>query len=192
MVIVGLGNPGERYDGTRHNVGRVVVEGLAGAGFTSGRGDYLRKRTSIGGSRVQLVLPLVFMNDSGRAVVPALEEAGAEPSELLVVCDDVNLDLERLRLRPSGTDGGHNGLASVIERLGTTGFGRLRLGVGAPPDDVDLADYVLSPFEPEERPRVDGMVTRARDALRCVAREGFARAMSEYNRQPGPDEGPGT
>mgnify|MGYP006300858783 CR=1 FL=1 len=193
MVIVGLGNPGERYVGTRHNAGRLVVEELARSTrsrFASGRGDYQRTRTRIGGRRVDLVLPLVYMNESGRAVVAALEEADAEPSELLVICDDVNLDLGRIRLRPSGTDGGHNGLASAIECLGTTSFARLRLGVGEPPDAVDLADYVLAPFREDEESEVEEMVRRACEAVRCAMTEGLERAMSWHNRRAGSEPEP--
>jgi len=186
MVIFGLGNPGARYEGTRHNIGRAVVQELArraGLRFSAGRGDYLRATTTIGGRRVELVLPLVYMNESGRAVVPALEAADADASELLVVCDDVNLELGRIRLRPSGRDGGHNGVASVIECLGTVSFGRLRLGVGGPDDEQDLADFVLDPFEDDERPHVEDMIVRAQEAVQNVLVYGFERAMSEYNRK---------
>jgi PTH1 family peptidyl-tRNA hydrolase len=193
MVIVGLGNPGKRYEHTRHNAGWDVVEALAarhGSRFSIGRGDFLRSETSIGGRSVHLVLPLVFMNESGRAVVRALEEASAGPSELLVVCDDVNLEPGRLRLRPSGSDGGHNGVASVIDHLGTSEFARLRLGVGAPPPEVDLADYVLATFEPAERPVVDEMLERAQEAVLAALTLGFDRAMSEHNRRTGSSDEP--
>lgn len=191
-VIVGLGNPGEDYRGTRHNAGANVVAGLArahGVKFRAGRGDFLTGTGTISGRPVQLVLPLTFMNASGRAVAGAMEATGASAEVLLVVCDDVNLPLGRLRLRTGGSSGGHNGLASVIGSLGTEGFARLRLGVGGAPEGTDLADFVLEPFDERELPEVEAMGRRAVEALEFLLDRGMRAAMNEYNRwSPGEDE----
>ncbi|MCK4512390.1 aminoacyl-tRNA hydrolase, partial [bacterium] len=142
-VIAGLGNPGKEYEGSRHNVGFLVVAGLAdgcGIRLSAGRGDFMTGVGRIAGTHVRFVMPLTYMNGSGRAVEQVLEEMGAMPDEVLVICDDVNLPLGQLRFRRSGSAGGHNGLSSVIERLGTEGFARLRLGVGRPPDGDEMVD----------------------------------------------------
>jgi len=193
-VIVGLGNPGREYDGTRHNVGFRVVNELARRSRTdlrAGRGEYLSGSGRIAGRAVELALPLTYMNLSGLAVRQVLAAAGSDASGLLVVCDDVNLPLGTLRLRRSGSDGGHNGLSSIIFQLGTEEFARLRLGVGAAPDGTDLADHVLDRFGEEERPSVEEMVSRAADAIGLLIARGLDTAMQEYNRRPAdePDAG---
>jgi PTH1 family peptidyl-tRNA hydrolase len=192
-VIVGLGNPGREYDGTRHNVGFRVVLGLAreaGIGLHAGRGEFLSGSGRIAGRAVELALPLTYMNLSGVAVRQLLSATGAEPEDLLVVCDDVNLPLGRIRLRRAGSAGGHNGLSSIISQLGTEEFARLRLGVGAAPDGKDLVDHVLDTFAEAETQAVEEMIGRAADAVRLLLARGFDAAMQEHNRKPAgePDE----
>jgi len=186
-VIAGLGNPGQEHDGTRHNAGFRVIARLAeGHGFrlVAGRGDFLSGSGRIAGRAVELCLPLSYMNLSGVAVRQLLSSLGREPSDLLVVCDDVNLPLGRLRLRRGGSDGGHNGLRSIIEQLGTEEFSRLRLGVGGAPQGTDLAEYVLDTFEADELALVDDMIARADGAVRLLLARGMDQAMQEHNRRP--------
>ena len=183
---MGLGNPGKEYEGSRHNAGSLVVAGLAdecGIRLSAGRGDFVGGRGRCAGEPVMLVVPLTYMNASGRAVAQALDEAEAGPGELLVVCDDVDLPLGRLRLRAAGGDGGHRGLASVIAALGTEEFARLRLGVGRPPEGGDTADYVLDAFSVEEGATVREMVERGAEAVRTMLREGIEQAMTVFNRR---------
>ncbi len=184
-VIVGLGNPGSEYEGSRHNAGFLVVAGLAD-GFrirlAAGRGDFMSGKGRIAGQGVRLVMPLTYMNASGEAVARVLAESGAEPSDLLVICDDVNLPLGMLRLRERGSDGGHNGLKSIIESLGTSSFARLRLGVGRPVDEV-MTDFVLDRFAESERSEVDEMLARSRDVIVTMLRQGIRRAMTAFNRK---------
>lgn len=179
-VVVGLGNPGPRYLGTRHNVGFRVVDALAppGAGWeASEQAETARARC--GAEEVILVKPLTYMNRSGDAVRALQEQVGFEPDQVLVVVDDFLLDFGRLRLRRGGSDGGHNGLASVLGRLQTDQIPRLRLGIGPVPDDRDDTDFVLSPFGANED--VDGLVERGRAAAHCWADEGIDAAMNRYN-----------
>lgn len=192
-VVIGLGNPGPRYAGTRHNVGYDVVDRLAeaaGIRLGQGPGAYLSAEAPEQG--LWLVRPTTFMNVSGEAVAAVRDAAGVEPSALLVVLDDVALPLGTLRLRRRGSDGGHNGLASVIEALGTTEVPRLRLGVGAarmPPPEF-LAEFVLARFEPEERLAVDRMIARAAEAAQCWAESGIDAAMNVFNMQERDPEEP--
>jgi len=191
-VIAGLGNPGQEYEGSRHNVGFLVVAGLAdgcGIRLSAGRGDFMSGVGQIAGARVRLVTPLTYMNRSGLALAQVLEETGAAPDELLVICDDVNLPLGQLRLRGSGSAGGHNGLSSIIERLDTESFARLRLGVGRPPDGEDLVDFVVDLFEDAERTDVDEMVARAVAAVELLLSDGIEAAMTAFNRRTDPAEG---
>jgi PTH1 family peptidyl-tRNA hydrolase len=191
-VVVGLGNPGEEHRGTRHNAGHVVVAGLAAEfriGLAAGRGDFVSGAGSIGGAKVLLVLPLTYMNRSGDAVRDALAASGALPDQLLVVCDDVDLPLGQLRFRRRGSDGGHNGLGSIIERLGTEAFARLRLGVGRPPEGVEVADFVLDRFSPEEEEPARDMTRRGIEALVLMLHEGLTAAMNEFNRRIIPEAG---
>jgi PTH1 family peptidyl-tRNA hydrolase len=194
-VIVGLGNPGADYEGSRHNAGFLVVAGLAeacGLVLSAGRGDFISGNGRIEGTSVRLTLPLTYMNRSGLAVAQILAEADVTASEMLVICDDVNLPLGQLRLRPSGSDGGHNGLASIIESLGTESFARLRLGVGSPPQGEDRADYVLDTFREDERETVADMVERSISAVRSVLRDGIDSAMTVCNRRTDADDRKGT
>ena len=194
-VIAGLGNPGEAYRASRHNAGSLVVAGLAaeyGIRLAAGRGDFMSGVGSIGGARALLVVPLTYMNRSGDALSEALAGCGGAPEDLLVVCDDVDLPFGQLRFRRSGGDGGHKGLRSIIERLSSDAFARLRLGVGRPPSDVETSDYVLDRFLPEEEEPAREMTARAVDAVALMLREGLEAAMNEYNRRLVPKEDPTT
>jgi PTH1 family peptidyl-tRNA hydrolase len=184
FVIAGLGNPGPRYTKTRHNLGFHVVEAIAAA--RRGRwGEPARKaRTAsvrLGGGHGLLVEPLTYMNLSGDALAPILIEESLPSSRLLVICDDIALPLGQIRLRASGSDGGHNGLKSIIERLNTTDFPRLRMGVGPVPPRVDAAEFVLAEFLPEEEEAVAAMI---KDAAACAESwlfDGIGKAMSKFN-----------
>jgi PTH1 family peptidyl-tRNA hydrolase len=182
--VVGLGNPGERYRRTRHNVGFMVVDALAArAGARSGaeRDDAWVAETELAGQPVLLVKPLTFMNRSGIAVERVAGRAGASPQETVVVVDDWALELGRLRIRQRGSHGGHNGLRSLIETLGTDEFPRVRCGIGRGEAVADMAEFVLSPFPPEDVLVVQEMVGQACDAVACVVREGAEAAMNRFN-----------
>lgn len=183
-VIVGLGNPGPQYKWTRHNLGFLVVEQLAeslGASFTKEKHQGLLCETATGGTRLLLIKPLTFMNRSGDCVAPAVHNKIDGPEDVLVVTDDINLPLGKLRIRAGGSAGGHNGLKSLIERLGSDAFARLRLGVGDERTTGDLADHVLSKFRPEEKEPVEKMLERAVDAAIRWAERGVEAAMNEFN-----------
>ena len=193
-VIAGLGNPGKDYEGSRHNVGFLVVAGLAdgcGIRLSAGRGDFMSGSGRIAGAAVNLVLPLTYMNRSGHALERVVEETGVAGDRVLVVCDDVNLPLGQLRLRASGSAGGHNGLASVIERIGTNDFPRLRVGVGQPHGGEELVDFVLERFAASEQELVDEMTVRAMDAVKRLLGDGIGAAMTEFNRRLDPAEDAG-
>jgi len=184
-AVVGLGNPGARYAATRHNLGFLVVDAFAEGlrPVWSSDASYGYAVVASEGQEVALVKPATFMNSSGVAVKEALSRFGATPEDLLVIVDDVQLPLGRIRIRRRGSDGGHNGLLSIVECLGTTAFPRLRLGVGAPPEGEEMIDFVLGVFAPHEREAVSEMVGRATDALRVVLREGIESAMNEFNKR---------
>lgn len=187
-IVLGLGNDGAAYRGTRHNAGFEVADVLAertGAEFQS-RGDLGRlawtAATEIAGERVVLAKPRTLMNLSGRAAAALCRRFTAEPSDLLVVYDDADLALGRVRVRPEGGAGGHNGIRSLIEVLGTPAFPRVKLGVrGEGRDARDLADYVLDKFLPDERPIVARMVASGADAVETVVAEGVATAQRTFN-----------
>ena len=184
-LVVGLGNPGARYRGTRHNVGFEVVDALAGRhGLTMQPWKTLAEtaewRRPEG--RVWFVKPTKFMNLSGEAVIALMGFYKVELADVLVICDDVNLPVGRLRARPEGSDGGNNGLASIITSLGTDGFSRLRIGVGRGDPRRDLADHVLSKFSPDDLALVKTAVDRAVDAVGVWIEEGIARVMNQFNR----------
>jgi len=186
FLIVGLGNPGRRYDGTRHNIGFDVVDDLArrhrAEWEAAPRGvDALVARWRLADTVV--VKPLTFMNLSGQAIVGLLQFYKIDPAGLLVVVDDVNLELGRLRIRSRGSAGGHNGLKSVIAALGSEEFARLRIGVGRGDGRRDLADHVLAKFEAEERPIVAETVSRTTDAVELFVAEGIGPVMNRYNRK---------
>jgi PTH1 family peptidyl-tRNA hydrolase len=185
--VVGLGNPGERYRRTRHNVGYMVVDALAArAGIRKG-GEVAEAwvaSADVAGEGALLVKPTTFMNRSGVAVDRLLGLKAGEARDLIVVLDDVALGLGRIRIRERGSHGGHNGLRSVIEVLGTEEFPRLRVGILKGEPGEDLADYVLAPFPAEDVLVVQEAVDRAADAVECVIREGIGAAMNRFNPAP--------
>jgi len=186
-VIVGLGNPGDEYRGSRHNVGFLVIAGLAresGVRLAAGRGDFLRGLGRVGGRDAALVLPLTFMNRSGTAVVQALGELESGPEDLLVVCDDVSLPLGSLRIRKRGGDGGHRGLGSIISSLGSREFARLRIGIGMPEQAFEMVDFVLGRFHGDEAPIVEEATSLAIEAIETALARGIETAMNAYNRRP--------
>jgi PTH1 family peptidyl-tRNA hydrolase len=185
-LVVGLGNPGARYAGTRHNVGFEVVDRIARQrGLEWERGprqvssDICRWRPA----DVLLAKPLTFMNASGPAVVGLVQFFKLEIGDVLVVVDDTNLELGRLRTRAAGSAGGHNGLKSLIQALGTDAFPRMRLGVGRGDERRDLADHVLAKFEPGELEGVDEMIDRASQAVELFVAEGIQPVMNRFNRK---------
>jgi len=193
-VIVGLGNPGAKYAGTRHNVGFEVIDYLAaGPGCSSFRERFeaFVAEMKEGDETVLLVKPLTFMNLSGTAIVGLLQFYKIEVPDLLVIVDEVQLETGRIRIRPSGSAGGHNGLKSVIGSLGSDVFSRLRIGVGRGDDRRDLADHVLARFEADERSVIDDAIARAADASEAFIADGVADAMNRFNRKDEPDPGNG-
>ena len=193
--MVGLGNPGERYRRTRHNLGFLVVDALAtraGAGRGQEEGPAWVTPARVGGEDVLLVKPLTFMNRSGAAVEPLLAGQGLTVSDLVVVVDDVALPLGALRVRERGSHGSHNGLRSIIEVLGTDEFVRVRVGIGGNLLPEDLAEYVLSDFPQEDVLVVQEAVGRAAEAVECLIEHGPAVAMNRFNGGPrtdGPEDG---
>lgn len=184
-IVVGLGNPGRRYQGTRHNVGFAVADEVAvraGAPFESGRAETLAARFGRGDAAVLIAKPLTMMNLSGSAVAGLAGFYKVDPASVLVVADDVNLPLGRLRIRAAGSAGGHNGLRSIIDCLGTEGFPRLRVGVGRGDLRRDLADHVLARFDGDERDEVERAVARAADAVETFLAAGIEAAMNRHNR----------
>ncbi|HYM69772.1 MAG TPA: aminoacyl-tRNA hydrolase [bacterium] len=188
ILVVGLGNPGPRYRGTRHNLGRAVVERLAAeSGVRLAEDGWARAgRPRIGTTTVTLAIPETFMNESGVAVRDLLHRRRRRPADLLIVHDDLDLPLGHLRLRPGNGAGGHNGIRSIIDEIGTGAFPRLRIGIGRPPVGIDPAEFVLERFLSGERPQIEEAVSRAVEAVVAVAREGLEAAMSRFNRRPTP------
>jgi PTH1 family peptidyl-tRNA hydrolase len=197
-IVFGIGNPGPEYAGTRHNLGFLVVEELArraGARFRKARGaDADAAEARLAGGDAILVRPRTYVNLCGPALRSVAEASGAGLPDLLVVVDDFHLPFGRLRLRSGGSDGGHNGLASIEGCLGTPEFARLRVGIGDP-GRVRRERYVLERFPPEEARQLPGAVGRAADAVEAWARLGIGRAMSLVNAEPpaglDPSAGPG-
>jgi PTH1 family peptidyl-tRNA hydrolase len=193
-LIVGLGNPGSEYRDTRHNVGFLVIDEMARRWRLSDawreKFEALHVRTMVADEAVVLAKPLTFMNLSGQAVAGLAGFYKIDPADVLVVTDDVALPLGRLRARPEGGAGGHNGLKSIIQHLGTQAFPRLRVGVGRGDDRRDLSDHVLGRFEAGERDTVSAAVLRAADASEKFLAEGIERAMSAFNAAEKQDPGP--
>lgn len=184
---MGLGNPGARYAGTRHNVAWEVLETLArrwDAGRPMATPDYTTRRAERAGDTVVLLQPLTFMNRAGEALI-AWQQAGGDAGELLVVTDDVYLPVGSVRLRARGSSGGHRGLESIEQALGHRQYARLRLGVGAAESGAELKEHVLDRFTAAERERMDETVAIAADAVDCWVAEGTRAAMNRFNRRAG-------
>ena len=184
-LIVGLGNPGEKYENTRHNVGFQVVDELAerqNAPVQKLKFKALTNLLTISGERVLVMKPVTYMNLSGEAVRPAADFYKIPPERILVISDDTALDPGKLRIRIKGSAGGHNGLKNIIQHLGTDQFPRVRVGVGQKPHpDYDLADWVLGKFQGGDKKVMDEAVKRAADAVECILKEGADRAMNRFN-----------
>ncbi len=183
-LIVGLGNPGRRYEQTRHNIGFQVVAAMArsfGGGPPRARFEGHTVEIAVDGEKVLLLCPATYMNLSGSSVQPARDFYKLDNSDLLVVCDDFHLSLGQLRFRSKGSAGGQKGLADIIRRLGTEEFPRLRFGIGTPPDGYDAADYVLGKFAKAEAAELKHAVGCAADAAAEWIRSGIESCMNRYN-----------
>jgi PTH1 family peptidyl-tRNA hydrolase len=186
-LIVGLGNPGRRYRGTRHNVGWEVLDRLAREHripIETDDGWAQIGRGTIGGRAVLLARPQTYVNVSGTAVADLRRRHRIAPPNLLVVVDDMDLPVGTVRVREKGSHGGHNGLRSIIEALGTTDFPRVRVGIGRPPAGVDPADYVLERPSPDERAQLDEAVRRAAEGVTLWITTDIQAAMRHCNRRP--------
>lgn len=184
-IVVFLGNPGDKYENTRHNVGFMTADALGeklNKPIQRLKFKALTNVVEYGGCRVLLMKPTTYMNLSGEAVREACMFYKLPPERVLVVSDDVSLPVGKIRLRRNGTAGGHNGLRSIIGQLHSDQFPRLKIGVGAKPHpDYDMADWVLGHFSKEDRKAVDAAIDRALDAMECLFTQGIAKAMSRYN-----------
>lgn len=185
-VIVGLGNPGKEYEQTRHNAGFMVVERLAKAWGINGKQDSrfecLLGEGRVGSERVFLVEPLTFMNLSGRSVQKVLAFYKLTADDMLVIYDDFALPLGTLRVRISGSAGGHNGISSIIQCLGTQSFPRLRLGVGPLPAGASTTNFVLGKFAAAERPTLEQALAAAEEAVEMALQQGYTAAMQRFNK----------
>ena len=184
-LIVGLGNPGEKYENTRHNVGFQVIDELAerqGKPVQRLKFKALTGLLTIGGEKALVMKPVTYMNLSGEAVRPAADFYKLPPERILVISDDVALAAGRLRIRAKGSAGGHNGLKSIIQHLGTDQFPRIKIGVGQKPHpDYDMADWVLSKFTGEDLKTITEAVKKAADAVACYIENGPDQAMNRFN-----------
>ncbi len=186
FLIVGLGNPGSRYAATRHNVGFMVLDALAAEGgihFTRSKFNSKYGKGSLAGRRVVLAKPQTYMNLSGPAVQKLAHFFKIPSQAILVIHDDVDLNCNRIKIKEKGGDGGHKGIRSIIAALGTDRFVRIRVGVGRPAKESDVANYVLQPLSGDERFQMDQMVEMARDAVLTVLSEGTKSGMNRFNRK---------
>lgn len=185
-IIVGLGNPGLLYKGTKHNIGFAVIQDLA-----KKNGIKLKEKAHfsligagrISGEEVLLVLPQTFMNLSGKAVKEVFTHKGEDIAHLLVVCDDINLELGKIRLRKQGSSGGQKGLESIVHALGREDFPRLRIGIATQVHRGDISRYVLSPFKRKDRRHVEHVLALATDTIAAMLADGIDKAMSTFNKK---------
>lgn len=186
-VLVGLGNPGRKYEGTRHNIGFDLIAEI-GKRWSAPRArekfDSQITEVVVGTERLLLVAPQTFMNLSGRSVRQVLDFYQLSPEDFLIACDDLNLPLGKLRVRKGGSSGGQKGLQNILQHLGTELVARLRIGVGRPPGERDAADYVLEKFHKSELATVDAAVALAANAAECWVKEGIDAAMNKFNAEP--------
>lgn len=186
-MIAGLGNPTPEYENTRHNVGFHVIDCIAdrfNIDVTENRLKAVCGRGMIGTEKVILLKPQTYMNSSGESVRAAADFYKVTPDRIIIVSDDIDLPQGQLRIRRSGSAGGHNGLKSIIQHLGSEGFNRVRVGIGAKPEGWDLADYVLSKLKGNDRKCMEEAYDRAAKAVEMIVTEGIAAAMNEFNRKP--------
>lgn len=194
-LIAGLGNPGREYETTRHNVGFMAIDALAGKlGVDVSTRKFLGYVGSsfIGGEKVVLLKPQTYMNASGESIRAAADFYKVEPEHVLVIYDDISLDIGSIRVRAKGSAGGHNGMKSIISHLGTDAYPRIRIGIGDKPARMDLADYVLSHFTKEETQTLQDAVTDAADAAALLITDGVQTAMNRYNKVKKPAAEPQT
>jgi PTH1 family peptidyl-tRNA hydrolase len=185
-IIVGLGNPGKKYERTRHNAGFLVVDALARSlRFDLSQEKYhaLAGKGRIGEEDVLLAKPQTYMNESGRSVGSIMRYTSAAALDLIVVHDELDLPLGTVRVKSGGGHGGHNGLRSIIDHLGAPDFIRVRVGIGRPSPGRDAADYVLSPFAQEERASAERSFERAAEAVTAIIVDGLTKAMNDYNKK---------
>lgn len=183
-LIVGLGNPTPQYDKTRHNVGFAVIDHLMneyGIALDTAKHKGFYGKGRIAGESVILLKPMTYMNLSGESVVQVANYYKVAPKDIIVVYDDINLDVGRLRIREKGSAGGHNGIKNIIAHLGTDEFPRIRVGVGMKPPKMDLADYVLSRFSKEEEALMEEGYERAAKAMELMVEDEISQAMNLYN-----------
>lgn len=183
FFVIGLGNPGKKYQQTRHNLGFLVVDNFASGvniKFKKGNGPYQYTQTTFDSQSLFIAKPTTYMNRSGQAVKKILKERNTALSRLLVLCDDCNLPLGKIRIREKGSAGGHNGLASVIDLLGTNEFPRMRLGIGYN-REINMKEYVLSPFLPTETVQVNEMIERGSQGIIDFVQRGIDWTMNHYN-----------
>lgn len=183
-LIVGLGNPTPQYDKTRHNVGFAVIDHLMneyGIALDTAKHKGFYGKGRIAGESVILLKPMTYMNLSGESVVQVANYYKVAPKDVIVVYDDINLDVGRLRIREKGSAGGHNGIKNIIAHLGTDEFPRIRVGVGMKPPKMDLADYVLSRFSKEEEALMEEGYERAAKAMELMVEDEISQAMNLYN-----------
>lgn len=183
-IIAGLGNPTREYEGTRHNMGFSAIYQIAdryNIKMNIARHKALIGTGIIAGEKVMLVMPQTYMNLSGESIGEILRFYKLSPADLIILYDDIDLDVGKLRIRAKGSAGGHNGIKSIIAHIGTETFDRVRIGVGHKPEGWDLADHVLSRFSKEELPVVRDSVSRAADAIEVIISSGIEAAMNKYN-----------
>jgi PTH1 family peptidyl-tRNA hydrolase len=197
-LIVGLGNPGRKYQGTRHNIGFEVIANLANRHSVGRPRSKFNAEIAeikidagiggeIGGEKTLLMSPLTFMNLSGQSIRAAFDFYKLELTDLLVICDDWALPVGRLRIKPAGSAGGQKGLADTIGRLGSNQFSRLRVGIGSPPPEWEAANYVLGQFDEFEKPEIESVIERAADASEAWVRNGVQAVMNQFNADPNAD-----
>ena len=184
-LIVGLGNPGDIYSDSRHNIGFSVIKALCAAQKAALKRDSgtfsLSAKFKVGGHSVIAAMPMTFMNLSGNAVKALLRKHKIDLKDLLIILDDLDLDLGRLRIRPDGSSGGHKGLASIIDSVASSGFARLRVGIGRPPRGIEPSEYVLMPFLKKEKKEVKDALEIAAECSQSWVREGLKETMNNFN-----------
>ncbi len=185
-IIVGLGNPTDKYQATRHNVGWDVITRIADdyrISLDTKKHKAICGKGYIEGEKVVIAKPITYMNLSGESVRELMDFYKVTPEEIIIIYDDISLDVGQLRIRKKGSAGGHNGIKSIISHLGTDEFPRIKVGVGDKPKDWDLADYVLSRFDKEEQPLIRDALKDSSDACKMIITSGIDAAMNQYNRK---------
>ncbi len=189
-TFIGLGNIGDRYSGTRHNLGFELISRLCRKWAikpSAGQGDYYIAGKAVSGTDIRLIWPTTYMNNSGLAVKQILDKCDLTPDSIIILCDDINLPLGKIRIRADGSDGGHNGLRSIIYHLETDKFPRLRMGVGPLPENTDQIAFVLNQFADNEQEIMKKMLVKSGRAVLYLLKNRLDEAMSVYNINPAPD-----